>query len=215
MIKKFWLIRRGFTLMEVLIVLSIIGIIMTIGILPYWEYMKQARLINGVDLVSQEWILAHKEVRNGIIFPDASNLASSTTTISIPKNASILFHFKKWENKIEKYLFAGTSADFGDPFNETLLQDPTKFIKQKEIFLENNIKIQKLWNDTRGDLYYFIEAPFAEGKFYESFPNAQNDNFLKTSTITDPLKTINILVEYDNYSPHTKRWQIFLRPYLQ
>lgn len=51
-----------------MLVIAIIGILMALGMFPYAEYMRRAALSSSVDTVSQEWILAHKEVRNGILY---------------------------------------------------------------------------------------------------------------------------------------------------
>lgn len=65
MIKKILHSRKsGFTLMELMIVMAIIGILMIFGLLPYKDYMDRAELSNNIDTISQEWILAHKEIRN-------------------------------------------------------------------------------------------------------------------------------------------------------
>lgn len=83
-------VRRGFTMAELMIVIAIIGIIMGIGILPYGEYMRQATLSSNVDIITQEWILAHKEVRNGIQKAD--------------KHQNVILKITKDTNIIEKYL---------------------------------------------------------------------------------------------------------------
>ena len=51
--------------MELMIVIVIVGILMGMALLPYGEYMQRARLSNSVDTISQEWVLAHKQIRNG------------------------------------------------------------------------------------------------------------------------------------------------------
>lgn len=85
--------RKGFTLMELMIVIAIVGILMGISLLPYGTYMEQARLSNNADVVAQEWILAHKEVRNGIEFDQTDK-----------NHAAIIFEFDEENNSIKKYL---------------------------------------------------------------------------------------------------------------
>lgn len=59
------------TVLEMLIVLAIIGILMMIGMIPYGEYLRREALSITADTFANEWIMAHKEIRNGILFPEA------------------------------------------------------------------------------------------------------------------------------------------------
>lgn len=68
----FHLRPSGFTLVEIMIVVAILGILMGIGMFPYGEYMKREALSASVDTVAQEWIIAHKIIRNGIVFTGAN-----------------------------------------------------------------------------------------------------------------------------------------------
>lgn len=91
--------RSGFTLVELSIVIAIIAIVMGIGILPYGEYMKRAALNNQIDAIRQEWIIAHKEVRNGILIKKNGTERNASIFIKIEEN-----------NSLKKYLIAGDSV---------------------------------------------------------------------------------------------------------
>lgn len=63
---------RGFTLVELMIVISMIIILMGITLFPYNYYMDRSRIEKDGDLIAQEWILAHNDVKNGLLYsPDA------------------------------------------------------------------------------------------------------------------------------------------------
>jgi prepilin-type N-terminal cleavage/methylation domain-containing protein len=84
---------RGFTLIEMMIVISIIiTLIMLVGY-PYSYYMERGYVERVGDSIAQNWILAHKDIRNGKIFDTA-------------KNANMLIVFEKDKNVIEQYLFS-------------------------------------------------------------------------------------------------------------
>lgn len=53
----------GFTLVEMMIVISIIMILMGIGLFPYQYYMQRGYVERATDGLAQEWILAHKAIR--------------------------------------------------------------------------------------------------------------------------------------------------------
>jgi hypothetical protein len=64
-----------------MIVVTIIMILFSISILPYGYYMDRAYLERTTDSVGQEWILSHKQVRNGISYASG--------------NANTIFIFEK------------------------------------------------------------------------------------------------------------------------
>ena len=93
------LTKSGFTLVEIMIVVAVIGILMGIGMFPYMEYMKREALSASVDTVAQEWILAHKVVRNGIVFSGAETSGEET-------HARMLIKFEKNATSVKEYLVA-------------------------------------------------------------------------------------------------------------
>lgn len=54
--------------MELMIVISMMMILMSIGMIPYGIYMDRAQVEKTIDSISQEWVLAHNSVRNGILY---------------------------------------------------------------------------------------------------------------------------------------------------
>lgn len=193
--------RSGFTLMELMIVIAIVGILMGISVLPYGEYMDRARLSNNVDAISQEWILAHKEVRNGKIFPDGDTDATNDS------HATIIFEFDEENQKMKKFLYKTKK----EPVDETRLADidynALDFVNpngsdlrlDKEIPLERNVKLYGTeFSNPNETIYYAILPPYGEGKF--------NDG---TSQ-----KTIKIGLP-TNDENSTKIKNILLRSYLQ
>lgn len=57
----------GFTLVEIMIVISMIAILLSIGLFPYSYYMERARVEKTVDKISQEWIIAHQNIRGWLL----------------------------------------------------------------------------------------------------------------------------------------------------
>lgn len=134
--------RSGFTLVEIMIVLAIIGIIMTIGILPYNEYMAQARLSNSVDILSQEWVYAHKQVRNGLEITENDNGTEKKT------HADIIFVFEKGKNSFKIF-----STEFADINTNNEVQNVNIFCNNpndgcnllREVKLDERILIDGLF----------------------------------------------------------------------
>lgn len=54
----------GFTLIEMIIVISIIMILLGIAMFPYGYYMQRSYTERAADGLSQEWVLAHKAIRS-------------------------------------------------------------------------------------------------------------------------------------------------------
>lgn len=51
-----------------MIVIAMIMILMSIGMVPYGYYMDRAQVEKTIDGITQEWVLAHNSVRNGILY---------------------------------------------------------------------------------------------------------------------------------------------------
>jgi len=169
-----------------LMIFSIIGILMVVGMFPYAEYMRRAALSNAVDTIAQEWILAHKEVRNGVLFSDDVE----------EKHAHLVIAFKKNSSTIQEYLLSG--SELPTSFEESGIK------KYKSFTLERAIQVQGS-EDIAGDtIYYVIAPPFATGSFYDSNRELQDN------------KEIQLQIGYPGAqadSPGVKK--ILLRPYLQ
>ena len=53
----------GFTLVEMMVVISIIVILLGIAMFPYKYYMQRGYAERAADGIAQEWVLAHKAIR--------------------------------------------------------------------------------------------------------------------------------------------------------
>jgi prepilin-type N-terminal cleavage/methylation domain-containing protein len=53
----------GFTLVEMMIVISIIVILLGIAMFPYRYYMQRGYVERAADGIAQEWVLAHRAIR--------------------------------------------------------------------------------------------------------------------------------------------------------
>lgn len=80
--------NSGFTMLELMIVIAMIMMLFAISIFPYNYYMDRARVENTIDTISQEWILAHNDVRNGILYDDSHH-------------ANLYVILKKWSHTID------------------------------------------------------------------------------------------------------------------
>lgn len=218
MFKKIRHSRAGFTLIEMLVVLTIIGILMGISMFPYGVFMERARLSNSIDAISQGWILAHKEVRNGLEFSDGD------ATTDDP-HAGVLLEFTPGEKQIKKYIFVPEDREIVDPtINETIkkklapdfsrISDSQIFQKKNDISFEGTIEIRssegisdattKAFSLNNSKFFYVIMPPYAEGKFYDE---AGQDLNLKEKTIVVGYPGVT------NALSHAK--EVLLHPYLQ
>lgn len=202
--------------MELMIVMAIIGILMTFGLLPYKDYMDRAELSNNIDTISQEWILAHKEIRNWL----ENSFTNTKDQTEVKKHSAIIFEFEKSATKIKKYEvdFDEVSENkdwkniFKNPINiRNILSDNTKIKKYKEINFSKNIEIKENFEKNFDEkIFYVIIPPFAQWKFFDEiwnekiFTNPKIQIGYQNSTIpTDPnIKTPKIRT-------------ILLNPYLQ
>ena len=78
----------GFTLIEIIIVITMIGILLSMGTIPYNYYMDRSRVERTIDQIAQEWVLAHNSVKNGVLTNDKSH------------NAHLYIELEKWANSI-------------------------------------------------------------------------------------------------------------------
>jgi prepilin-type N-terminal cleavage/methylation domain-containing protein len=71
--KKTFSSHSGFTLIEMMVTITIIISLFSLVFFPYGYYMERAYTERTIDTVGQEWILAHKEIRNGKIWSGTTN----------------------------------------------------------------------------------------------------------------------------------------------
>lgn len=82
-IRKQWreIMKRGFSLVELLIVMVIVGILVTIALPKYRVAMERGRAVEGIANLkaASDWINA-KYVMNGNAYPDNEDLVTVVTT---------------------------------------------------------------------------------------------------------------------------------------
>lgn len=152
----FWLNQKtsGFTLIELVIVMTIMIILLGISMFPYGYYMQRSYTERAGDWLGQEWILAHKAVRGGIEFDPI-----------VGKHARILFVFEKWTSEIQSYLLSGSIL----PNLSSLPTDPNVIVKYKKFIMENGVEIVGFTGSLFGSpnrVGYIISPPYAEWVFY-------------------------------------------------
>ncbi len=122
-----------------MIVISIILSLSAIGFFPYSYYMQRVRVENTIDIVSQEWIMAHADVRNGKLIGDSS--------------AHVYMKFEKGSDHIS--VLTGTGWKWAlTPSRDITFDDGIKIIGFSWV---------TLWWDVT--LTYHITPPFATGAF--------------------------------------------------
>jgi prepilin-type N-terminal cleavage/methylation domain-containing protein len=113
----------GFTLVEMMVVISIIGILMSITLFPYRYYMQRGYVERATDSIAQEWVLAHRAIRGGLQFdPIAQN-----------KHARLLFVFQTGSSTIESYLLSGSTL----PDLTSIPTDPNLIKKYKTLTFDD------------------------------------------------------------------------------
>ncbi len=123
-----------------MIIISMIMILMGITMFPYSYYMDRSRVEKESDMLSQEWILAHSDVKNGILYDGISH-------------AHLYFSFHTGSSTIDVTLSTGGTS-------------PEKIYKT--IYLEKGIEIQSMSGLNLGKtstLTYHIAPPYGIGRF--------------------------------------------------
>lgn len=197
--------------MELMIVMAIIGILMTFGLLPYKDYMDRAELSNNIDTISQEWILAHKEIRNWL---------ENSFWTQAKKHSAIIFEFEKSSTKIKKYEVdfdeVSENKDWKNIFKNSInirniLSDNSKIKKYKEINFSKNIEIKENFEKNFDKkIFYVIIPPFAWWKFFD-------ETWVEKNFVNPKIQIgyQNATIPADTNIKTPKIRTILLNPYLQ
>lgn len=125
-----------------IIVITMIGILLSIGTIPYNYYMDRSRVERTIDQIAQEWVLAHNSVKNGVLTSDKNH------------NAHLYIELEKWSRSIK--IESSTGGN--------LPRSPYKMIP-----LDSNIEIQSFSGITLGSatgITYEISPPYGTGMFF-------------------------------------------------
>jgi prepilin-type N-terminal cleavage/methylation domain-containing protein len=192
--KKQQLSHKGFTLIEMMLVISIIVFLIALSVFPYVYSMKRSYVEKSRDTLGQEWILAHKAVKNGKLF-DAE------------KHANILLVFRAWNEYVEKYLFTKDIPVFTS-FTKSSLLSQTWISEERLIAFDNKIELLSFraysWAERTDMLAYIIRAPYATGEFY-----LENGEALSSSGVF-----VQLWYTWASLEGGFAR-EMILRPYLQ
>ncbi len=182
--------HHGFTLIELMLVMTIIITLLGLSFFPYSYYIQRASVTASIDTIGQSWILAHKDIRNGQLFNES-------------KSANKIFIMNKWSNEIEQYIFAGWDIPNIDSFSTH-----PDIRKEKSIMLDWAITLLDFSSSNLSHednfLGYYIEAPNARWMFFTGawIPFSSTGIFLR--------------IGYSGASIESGRVrEILLRPYLQ
>ncbi|MFZ2256464.1 MAG: prepilin-type N-terminal cleavage/methylation domain-containing protein [Patescibacteria group bacterium] len=115
--------KKGFTLIEMMIVIAIIMMLLGLVLFPYSYYMQRAYVENTGDTIAQGWILAHKDVRNGKLF-------------DIGTTANKLLIFRKGSREVEQYLLSGSVIP-----ELTLIENNPDIRREKSILSDSDVQI--------------------------------------------------------------------------
>lgn len=150
----------GFTLIEIIVVMTIMMILLGIWLFPYGYYMQRAYTERAADGIAQEWVLAHKAIRSGIEFDPIANT-----------HANLFFVFKKWASEIDSYLLSGSTL----PDITSLPTNPNILRKYKTLYMENGVKILDFSGSIIGswdNIWYIISPPNGDGVFFTGTINS-------------------------------------------
>lgn len=74
-----------------MIVISIIVLLSSIGFFPFTYYLERARVEGNVDNLSQEWLIFHEDIRNGLLYdPTDSASPHAHLFVTLKKDLSFI-----------------------------------------------------------------------------------------------------------------------------
>ncbi len=184
----------GFTLVEIMIVISIIIFLASFAIFPYSYYMKRSYVERTRDALWQEWIIAHKEVRNGKLF-------------DVEKHAHIVLLFERSGKWVDEYLLYWNLVPPISEFTKSTTNSNIKF----ERFLPFDSGIELLdfrwfsWSESEDKFWYIIRPPYWSWSF-----------FTGSTWLTFSLTGILLTIGYNGANINNGHARdMLLRPYLQ
>lgn len=80
-------VQQGFTLIELMIVVAIIGILAAVALPAYQDYTKRARVSEGLQLASGAKTAVSEYVASNNVWPDSNASAGLATSTDIKGNA--------------------------------------------------------------------------------------------------------------------------------
>ncbi len=181
----------GFTLIEIMIVLSIVMILWGLSLFPYGYQLQRWYVERASDWIAQEWIIAHRAIRWWLEFDSTKG-----------NHAHYLFVFEKWKSEIDSYLLSGSIV----PDINSLPTDPNIIRKYKTFSMGKEVKILGFSGsliNVGNKIWYLITPPNGEGAFF-------------TGSTLFTLTGGEITIWYPGAGLYSGRIRtILLRPYLQ
>lgn len=144
--------KNGFTLVEMMIAISIIVILTSIGFIPFSYYLDRARVEKNADTLGQEWLILHEDIRNWLLY-------NPIDTLSL--HAHLYATFQK-------------DSEYIDIEVSTWALSPKKFYKR--INLEKPLKILAFSGSANGanSVIYHLVPPHATWSYIiDSNPETQ------------------------------------------
>lgn len=135
--------RKGFTLIEMMIAISIIVILTSIAFIPFSYYLERAKVEKNADSLGQEWLILHEDIRNWLLYDSLDALSP---------HAHLFATLKKDNDFIDIEVSTGSTAT-------------KKFYKR--IDLEKPIKILAFsWSANGANtVVYHLTPPHATGAY--------------------------------------------------
>lgn len=177
-----------------MIVISILIFLVSFALFPYAYYMKRSYVERTRDIIGQEWIIAHKEIRNWKLF---SSWKHANTVFVFERNAWWIYEYSvSWQTipNIQEFIMEPTNPDI-------------KF--ERLISFDSDIKLLDFRGyagaENHDKFWYMIRAPYGTGIF-----------FTGGTASSLYLTGIYLTIGYNgSISQAGHQREVLLRPYLQ